>query len=131
MPRKAADKPEKPSLKVVPPATVCKDPLGRAEQFEREVSDELCERSGLEKLGPVVRAVVKLAALQFCSANELFEQGLMSGDRQLLSAASTVGGAARLNLVSAHNLALGQGKAVREAEEDDGSREFYQPGKSA
>ncbi len=129
MPRKAAGETggtkEKPKLAVVRSGAT--GALKRAEEFEREITEELLERSGSEKLGPIVRAVIKLAALQFVSASELFEGGLAEGDRQLMASGSTMAGSARMNLISAHNLALGQAKAVREEADEEGMGGFYAP----
>ncbi len=102
-------------------------PLDAAAELEREVTAELLERTGAEQLGPIVRCVLKLASMQFASATELFENGLAEGDRQLMASGSTMAGQARLNLISAHNLAVGQAKAVKEESEDEGTAEFYAP----
>lgn len=131
MPRKAAgENTGKPKLKVVPDRPLATSPLDYAEELEREVSAEILERSGREgheNLGPIVKAIVKLAALQFAAARECFEQGLAAGDRQLLSSASTMSGGARMSLVSAHNLAVGQARALKTEDEEEGVGEFYAP----
>lgn len=122
--RRAAKEPTK--LAVVPGR---KSPREVADQFEREVAEELLTRSGREgheNLGPIVKGVLKLAALQFGAAQYMFEEGLDSGDRQLLASASTMSSGARLNLTSAHNLAVGQARALKE-EDDEGGSEFWQP----
>jgi len=128
MRRKAAGEPkEKPSLSIVRPGA--KSPLECAADFEREVAAELLERAGREgheNLGPIVKGVLKLAALQFAAAQQMFEEGLANGDRQLLASASTMSSGARLNLTSAHNLAVGQARALKE-DGEEGAGEFWQP----
>lgn len=124
--KKSAGETKPPELRVVPGR---KSPRETADQFEQEVAKELLERSGREgheNLGPIVKGVLKLAALQFGAAQYMFEEGLESGDRQLLASASAMSSGARLNLTSAHNLAVGQARALKE-EEDEGAGEFFQP----